>query len=244
MTALKLVVAAICVAIFVVRLRDLRRLKFNTPPVQRASKRTLTLVSLLFAIAVLLDVDPFVDWLDALLGGIQLPNLILRAVAYTLFFLIALVTARGFGSLLSIWLVKGIPGRVALIVASGLTITAFFFKDHNAPYAKRSQTGSIALTWQAYLAYLCIALLTCLLPAALSPGGAPVLRTSAALIGLGCIAAISFLPVRAGEAALNYTHVVSNLLKMGTVLLLSAGILTPWVVRRTELMRERRKRGR
>ncbi|PDQ34578.1 MAG: hypothetical protein B5766_10320 [Candidatus Lumbricidophila eiseniae] len=238
MTAVKVSVTVVCFITFLIRFRDLRRLRSSgiAHGSVYESKVALTWVTLLLTCAVLLDVDPVYGAVDAVLGGHNFANLILRGITYALFFLAATVIARAFNSMLALWLVKGVPGRVSLIVTVSVTAGSFVFGGFvfgGCIAAYDSFAGWVyALIWQIYLAYLAIALLTCLLPAVMTPGGCVVLRVSAALIAIACLLAISYVPVRINEEALDGGSVLSNILKMATVVFVSAGSLTPWVTRR------------
>jgi glucan phosphoethanolaminetransferase (alkaline phosphatase superfamily) len=236
MTTLKACIAVICLTIFILRTRDIMKLpKSKGNQKVRESKIIFAYASLLFAITVALDINTVYDTVDAALGGQNYANLIMRACVYALFFILGVVTARAFNSMLALWLIKGHPGQIAFAIATSATIISHMLGAYSTSNPYGTPAGCVySLIWQLYIAYIGICLLTALLPAATTPGGSSLRRYSAAITSMGYLLIIVYPFIRIARELFGYQEWFTDAIKMGTVTFIVIGSTIPWIARKWE----------
>jgi hypothetical protein len=97
----------------------------RVPGAIRGNNRSLCLIFALITLAILLSIDAPYLAIDAVLGGYNVTNLILRFLLYAAFFIVGIKSARAFGSGLGELAVRGPVGLTVLASVSVFTVWCF-----------------------------------------------------------------------------------------------------------------------
>ncbi|MCA4133836.1 hypothetical protein [Arthrobacter sp. M4] len=172
----------VCLAITMIRL----------PGALRGHNRSLFWIFALITFAILLSIEGPYLTIDALLGGINLTNLLLRFILYATFLLVGVKAAKGFGSPNGVRAIRGPIGLAVLAVVAGLTVFFFLLTD-----TRGSSVGLTGLPFSHSLeAYAALGRLypgyvsACLLPGiwrTVVGHGPLLLRVASALFMLGLV---------------------------------------------------------
>ncbi|GAB4100622.1 hypothetical protein [Sinomonas halotolerans] len=201
------------------------------PAARRGENRLMLVLFLLFAAAILLSIKGPYLAIDAVIGGINLTNLVLRFIIYAVCLLLAVRIARAFGAYRAERALLGPFGLAALGLVGAGTVASFLLMDQAA-----SSVGLRALDgdpWldvygalgRLYPTFTGIVLLPALVGAARTRGRA-VLRTAAALLAGGyALLALTntFILMPPG-----WTPVMQTM-NYGTLLLLFGGLGVIWL---------------
>ncbi|WP_157875191.1 hypothetical protein [Arthrobacter sp. PAMC 25486] len=168
---------------------------------------------------------------DALLGGINLANVILRLSLFAAFFLLAAKVAAAYNSPLARKLVRG-PVGIAVLAFCSLGICISFFVSQKAS----SSTGLSELEHEpalaAYMwfgmAYMAYAAACVVIPTARAVcSRRPVLdRASALLMCIGFVLVLATVPL---QLAPNTNYAVLKLVSFSAILCIAAGLSLVWL---------------
>ncbi|MFF1830177.1 hypothetical protein [Paenarthrobacter sp. NPDC058040] len=122
----------ICLAITVARI----------PSALRGENRVVFYIFALMTMDILLSIEGPYLAIDAVLGGMNLTNLILRFLLYGTFLLMGIKIATGFGSRSAVRAIRGPWGLTVLAIVAALTAFFFFITD-----TRGSTVGMTGLTW-------------------------------------------------------------------------------------------------
>ncbi|MEA5454163.1 hypothetical protein SPF06_05440 [Sinomonas sp. JGH33] len=195
----------------------------------RGRGRALFAIFALMAIAILLSIQGPYLALDALLGGRNFANLVIRFTLFGLALLLAQRVAAAFGAHRATKILTGPWGLGAFAACSAALMASFVlagpgpsqvgFAGQNAWW-----TAAYGTIGRLYPTFTGIVLLPSLAKAAASSGRAS-LRIAAGLLGAGyaMLAATNVITVLPPEAL-----AVAQLLNYGTILLVFAGLTLVW----------------
>jgi preprotein translocase subunit SecG len=206
------------------------------PNLVRRKNRSIFYALALLTLATLLSIrGPYLA-IDALLGGTNVANLLLRFIIFGAIFFLALRIAAGFGDSRGVQLVRGRAGMLALGLISAVLVVCFVLMDTSGSsaglvdVAARNQQNALLVEYygaagRAYPAYVCLAILPGMLRAIRSP--LPVLlRMSAALLAVGSIAIPLSLLFPVVPPGLGFLRFVVN---YTAILCFVAGLALIWV---------------
>ncbi|HEY3575795.1 MAG TPA: hypothetical protein VGK98_18465 [Arthrobacter sp.] len=168
------------------------------PNLVRRKNRSIFYALALLTLAILLSINGPYLAIDALLGGTNVANLLLRFIIFGAIFFLALRIAAGFGDSRGVQLIRGRSGTLALGLISAVLVVCFVLMDTSGSsaglvdVAARSPQNALLVEYygaagRAYPAYVCLAILPGMLRAIRSPLPA-LLRASAVLLAVGSIA--------------------------------------------------------
>ena len=209
----------VCVAMTAVRV----------PSAIRGQNRTMFLLFALLSADILLSIrEPYLA-IDAVLGGFNLANLLLRFMLYGTFLLLGAKTAAAFGSPAGLRAILGPAGITVLLLVAVLTAWIFFSMDTRGSSAGLSGLGrepgleSYAALGRLYPGYVA----ACLLPGiwqAIRGAGPALLRFASGTLFLGlCLLLLSqgfpLIPESASwlRPAINYSAALACALGMGGI---------------------------
>ncbi|MFE4541364.1 hypothetical protein [Arthrobacter sp. NPDC056727] len=206
------------------------------PNLVRRKNRSIFYALALLTLAILLSIrGPYLA-IDAVLGGTNLANLLLRFIIFGAIFFLALRIAAGFGDSRGIQLIRGSIGTSVLALISVVMLVCFAFMDTAGSAVgmsgleARSGQNAVLLEYyaaagRAYPAYVCLAILPGMLRAVRSSLPA-LLRVSAALLALGSIAIPLSLLFPVIPSALGFLRFVIN---YTAILCFVGGLALIWV---------------
>ena len=206
------------------------------PNLVRRKNRSIFYALALLTLAILLSIQGPYLAIDAVLGGTNLANLLLRFIIFGAIFFLALRIAAGFGDSRGIRLIRGSIGTSALALISAAMLVCFALMDTSgssaglAEVAVKSPRNALLVEYygaagRAYPAYVCVAILPGLLRAVRNPLPA-LLRISAALLAGGSIAIPLSLLFPAIPPELGFLRFVVN---YTAILCFVAGLALIWV---------------
>jgi hypothetical protein len=208
----------------------------RTPNLVRRRNRSIFYALALLTLAILLSINGPYMAIDAVLGGTNLANLLLRFIIFGAIFFLALRIAAAFGDKRGSQLIRGSIGTSALALVSVAMLVCFALMDTSgssaglADVAAKNQRNALLVEYygaagRAYPAYVCLAILPGLLRALRSPLPALV-RTSAALLAVGSIAIPLSLLFPLIPPALGFLRFVVN---YTAILCFVVGLALIWV---------------
>jgi hypothetical protein len=168
------------------------------PNLVRRKNRSIFYALVLLTLAILLSIRGPYMAIDALLGGVNVANLLLRFIIFGAIFFLALRIAAGFGDSRGVQLIRGRTGMLALGLISAVLVACYVLMDSSGSsaglvdVAGKNQQNALLVEYygaagRAYPAYVCLVILPGMLRAIRSPLPA-LLRASAALLAAGSIA--------------------------------------------------------
>ncbi|GAB3542971.1 hypothetical protein GCM10027403_36480 [Arthrobacter tecti] len=205
------------------------------PDALRGRGRGVFLVLVLFAVAVSLSIAPIYLFVDQLLGGVNVANLIIRLSLYSIVILLGMRCAAAFRSRRAQKFIAGPAGIAALALAVVVTVVLFVVSDlPESSTGLRGFTDQATVVWyqnmgRLYPAYVAACLLV---PTAAEMGNRlsrPVHRLASGLIFAGffmvlIFAILNLLPLSLGRAGV--------LLSFGSIVLVTTGLTMIWASRR------------
>lgn len=209
----------------------------RVPGVIRGENRGIFAALVLMALAVALGIPFFYLSLDALLGGVNITNLVIRYSLFAIFLILGLKLAVAFNSPRARWLIGGPVGLSVLAAAVAAAAVLFVISDlpesSTALEAYRGQNTVLAYSdvGRVYTAYVAACLAPALSAYAADSRRRRDIRLSAGLISLGMAAVVihSLLSVAlwglergAWDFLLNY----------GAVIVVALGLTIMWNSRR------------
>jgi hypothetical protein len=206
------------------------------PNLVRRKNRSIFYALALLTLAILLSIKAPYLAVDALLGGTNLANLLLRFIIFGAIFFLGIRIATGFGDKRGVQLVRGHAGISALALISAVLVVLFMLMDTAGSAVGmtglESRSGQnealleyYAAAGRAYPAYVCLAILPGTLRAVRSSLPA-LLRTSAALLALGSTAVPLTLLFPVIPPALGFLRFVIN---YTAILCFVAGLALIWL---------------
>lgn len=202
------------------------------PGLRDGRGRTMFLALVLLTFAVGLSIDPIYLAVDAVLGGVNIANLLLRVALYAVVLLLGLRMAAAFGSLRARRLIAGPFGLS--ILALTVAATLYFFVSSEL---EGSSTGLYAFegqdTVQQYAAvgrlypgYVAACLVIPATLAAFDRHGRIIHRVASALVACGYSLVVVFVLLRLTTLDLMYWDI---LLPFSAILLTVLGLCLIWV---------------
>lgn len=212
------------------------------PDALNGKGRRIFAVLVLFTIAVSLSVEPIYLYVDGLLGGVNVANLIVRLSLYAIVFLLGVRCAAAFRSQRARWLIEGPLGITALAIAVISTVVLFTVTEH-----PHSSTGLAAYAHEAtiicyhhigrlYPAYVAACLLIPTLTEARNPASRRLHRLASGLLFTGFLMVLLFALVNLVGLNLG---VFSSVLAYGSIVLVTTGLTMIWMSRRRSERRPR-----
>jgi hypothetical protein len=208
------------------------------PNLVRRKNRSIFYALALLTLAILLSIrGPYLA-IDALLGGINVANLLLRFIIFAAIYFLGIRIARGFGDNTGLKLIRGRTGAVVLGLISVALVILFALMDSEgssagmaAVSAKDPRNAALVEYYgaagRAYPAYVCVAILPGLLRAVGSALPAQ-LRISALLMSIGAIAIPLSLLFPVIPPAVGYLRFIIN---YTSILCFIGGFVLIWVAK-------------
>ncbi|MCZ2401873.1 hypothetical protein IV498_01415 [Paenarthrobacter sp. Z7-10] len=199
----------------------------------------------LAAVAVGLSLRVIYLPVDAVLGGHNLANLVLRFALYAIFFVLASKLAVAYGSLRSQRLIRGSLGLCILIVISAGTLVLFLLSDLPvsstglAAYTGQRTVADYALLGKLYPVYAAACLIVPTGRGART-GATGMRRTAAALI---CAGLCMVVAATALELPSLPVTTLGHFLSYGSVIALAGGLTLVWIALRTDRRKAVRPRS-
>lgn len=209
----------VCLALTVIRI----------PSAVRGENRVMLVLFALISLDILLSIEGPYLFIDGLLGGFNVCNLLLRFVLYGTFLLMGFKVAKAFGSPSGERAIRGPLGLAVLVATAALT--AFFFFSTNT---SGSTVGLAGLTWAPSLeVYAALGrfypgyVAACLIPGiwrSVRGSGPVLLRTASAtlLLGLGLLIVSQVFPLIPASntwlrPVINYSAALASALGLGGI---------------------------
>lgn len=220
-TALQWIALAACLACTVWRF----------PSMLKGRNRGLFWVCAMASVSVALSTEAIYVPFDALLGGENLANVVLRLSSFAVFYFLAVKVAAAYGSPRSINLIRGPIGLSVLTACSlGILIT-YFLSDLSGSSTGLGgfgrQPSVLAYSWfgKIYPAYASACLLLPTAAAALSTR--PLIdRAAASSLCVGFFLVVTTVPLRLLPLTSGF---ILKLASFGSILFIAAGFVIVWV---------------
>ena len=172
------------------------------PGAVRGRGRAMTACLLLMTVAMALSLDVFYEPVDALLGGVNVANLVLRFCLYAIFMILGSRSAAAFASPRAARLVKGPVGWWVLGAVGVLTVLTFVLSDLPETttglvgYDDQISVQLYATLGRLYPGYVAVCVAGSALAAARNTALRPMPRLGAGLIALGLMKVAAFVVLR------------------------------------------------
>jgi len=215
---------------------------FRLPDAIRGRNRSIFFCMVLIAISMGLSLPLFYEFVDPLLGGMNLANLLLRYALYGVFVILGLRAAAAFGAE---WVRRLIIGPVGLGVLGVIVVlTAGFFVASDIPvtstglldYEDQVTVEVYGMLGRLYPGYVAACVCAPALAAARNSRYRMPHRVGAGLFGAG-LAIVVFFSALTLVAEIG---VFMLLLPFSAVILVTLGLTVMWISRRLQLKRPRR----
>ncbi|MBF4994698.1 hypothetical protein ITX31_11310 [Arthrobacter gandavensis] len=210
---------------------------FRLPDAIRGRNRSIFFCMLLIAVSTGLSLPVFYEFIDPLLGGFNLANLLLRYSLYGVFLILGLRGAAAYGAE---WARRLIVGPVGLAVL-GLTavLTAGFFVASDIPvtstglldYGDQVSVEVYGMLGRLYPAYVAACVCAPALAAARNSRYRLPHRVGSGFFGLG----LALVVVFTGLTLVADIGVFMLLLPFSAVILVTLGLAVMWVSHRRQM---------
>lgn len=211
------------------------------PDALRGKGRSIFAVLVLLCVAVALSLAPIYLFVDGLLGGTNIANLIIRFSLYAIMLLLGSRCAAAFGSKRALTFVRGPVGIAVLGLTVVATVILFVLSDlPESSTGLRAYADQATVHWYAHMgriypAYVGACLLGPAIASARDTSARRLHRVAAALMAVGFTMVIAhtvlkLTGIRTGAADL--------ILPFGAIVLVTTGLTMIWLSRRRAL-RER-----
>lgn len=212
---------------------------FRLPDAIRGRNRSIFWCMVLIATSVGLSLPLFYEFIDPLLGGVNLANLLLRYALYGVFVILGVRGAAAFGAE---WARRLIVGPVGLVVL-GVTValTAGFFAASDIPatstglldYDDQVTVEVYGMLGRLYPAYVAACVCAPALAASRDARYRMPHRVGAGLFGAGLAVVVLFTAL----ALVAELGVFMMLLPFSAVILVTLGLAIMWMSNRRQLRR-------
>ncbi len=190
---------------------------------------------LLLTFAVALSIEPLYDGVDAVLGGVNATNLVLRMVLYAVFVLIGVRVAAAFDSPLARRLIAGPFGLAILGLA--IAATLYFFVASELPgssvgltdFSDQATVREYAAVGRLYPGYVAACLIVPTVVSVLDRRARPIHRVAGALLAGGFLLVVVFVLLRLMGLDLMRWNVI---LPFSAILLTVLGLYLIWLSHR------------
>ncbi|WP_323959996.1 hypothetical protein GC088_00630 [Arthrobacter sp. JZ12] len=202
------------------------------PDALRGKGRIMFFAGVLLSLAVALSLEPIYLSVDALMGGVNLANLVIRFSLYGVMMLLGIRCAAAFGSERARKLVGGAAGLIMLGLTAGVTAVLFGLSDlpESSTGLRAYHDDQSTVQWYAemgriYPAYVAACLVGPAIARARYRPARPAHRLGAGLMAAGfsmiiVFAALKLLPIAIGDADV--------LLPFGAIVLVVIGLVLFW----------------
>ena len=201
------------------------------PDAIRGRNRSIFACAVLIAVATGLSLPVFYEFLDPLLGGVNVANLILRMALYAVFVILGFKGAAAFNASRARSAVAGPVG--AVVLGATVLLTVYFFTISSLPY---TSTGLYAFDDQAsviiyahlgrlYPAYVAACLSFPALAASWNRRYRPAHRIGAGLFGAGLAVVVVFTAM----SLVWDLEIFMLVLPFSAVILVILGLAVMWV---------------
>ena len=215
---------------------------FRLPDAVRGRNRSMFFCMVLIAVSTGLSLPVFYEFVDPLLGGMNLANLLLRYSLYGVFVILGLRGAAAFGAEWSRRLIVGPVGLVVLGVI--VVLTAGFFAASDIPetstglldYGDQVTVEVYGMLGRLYPAYVAACVCAPALAAARNSRYRTPHRLGSGLFGTGLAVVVAFTAL----ALVMDLGVFMVLLPFSAVILVVSGLVVMWISNRLQLRRPKR----
>lgn len=208
------------------------------PDALRGKGRSVFAVLVLLSVAVALSLSPIYLFVDAVLGGANIANLIIRFSLYAIMLLLGMRGAVAFGSTRALTLIRGPVGITMLGLTVGATVILFALSElPESSTGLRAYADQATVHWYSHLgriypAYVGACLLGPAIASARDASARASHRVAAASIAVGFVMVIAhtvlkLTGIRTGAADL--------ILPFGAIVLVTTGLTMIWLSRRRAL---------
>jgi len=243
MTGGFLVALAVCVIALLVRVPSI--LGKDVTAAQRKSKLPHFWALFCLIVAIALTIPEVYTTVDVLMGGQNYANLITRFALFIAFALLGTMTATIFNSALVEWLVTGKPGMWVLGAAMAATVVSHFLGAFSHPSLYDSAAGWVyGFTWQAYLVYVAVCLLSFLLPKTLTPLGDPLVRWTTGILSLSMLLVVAYPALSVATILFDLPATPGAITAAVAILLAIVSGLLGWASKQIARIRRTRERQR
>ncbi|MHA7263045.1 hypothetical protein ACX80W_07550 [Arthrobacter sp. TMN-37] len=200
----------------------------RVPRVRRGRGRMVFAALVLMTVAVGLSLPPIYLAVDAVLGGWNGANLVIRLALFAVFVLLGLRMAAAFGAERSRNLIVGPVGIPVLLVSVAATFVLFALSDLPVSstglwmYADQPTVELYADVGRLYPGYVAGCLVWPAAAAARRPGSRPVHRLACALLAAGFFLVVCFAVLQLLEGI--ELAILEVLLPYGAILLVVSGL--------------------
>ena len=202
------------------------------PGVRKGRGRTVFVALVLLTIAVWLSIAPIYETVDALLGAVNIANLLLRLLLYTVFVLLGVRMAAAFGSSSARRLIVGPFGLAALGVTVAATL--YFFVASELPgsstalraFGDQHTVQQYAAVGRLYPGYVAACLVVPAVASAADRHSRTIHRVACALLALSFSLVVVFVLLRLTAIELMAWDI---LLPFSAILLTVLGLGLIWV---------------
>ena len=209
------------------------------PGAWRGENRGITAALILLSLSMALSIPFFYLPVDALLGGVNVANLILRYLLFAVLLILGVKTAAAFGAPRASRLIGGPVGWVVL--AGAVVAVAVFYALGDL---SQSSTGLLAYkdhreadlygdSARIYQGYIGACLVPSLFACAADSGRRPDIRVSAALLAMGFLAIVIYTVQSLAVLDLD-TGIWNLVVPYSAVIFVSLGLALIWTSHRRE----------
>lgn len=215
---------------------------FRLPDAIRGRNRSMFFCVALIAVSTGLSLPVFYEFIDPLLGGMNLANLLLRYALYGVFVILGLRGAAAFGAE---WARRLIIGPIGLAVLGIVVVlTAGFFVASDIPatstglldYSGQVTVEVYGMLGRLYPAYVAACVCAPALAAARNPRYRMPHRVGSGLFGAGLAVVVVFTAL----TMVMEIGVFMVLLPFSAVILVTLGLVVMWISHRLQMKRPRR----
>ena len=208
------------------------------PDALRGKGRCVFAVLALLGFAVALSLAPIYLFVDGLLGGNNIANLLIRFSMYAIMLLLGLRGAAAFRSERALTYIRGPVGIAALVLTVTATVILFVLSDlPESSTGLRAYADQTTVHWYSHLgrmypAYVGACLLGPAIASARDTSARVLHRTAAALMATGFAMALVHTAVKLTGIE---TGAADLILPFGAIVLVATGLTAVWLSRRRAL---------
>lgn len=205
------------------------------PDAVRGRGRSVFAVLVLLAVAVALSLPPIYLFVDGLLGGANVANLLIRFSMYAIMLLLGVRGAAAFGSTRALTLIRGPVGIAAVGLTVVVTVILFTLSDlPGSSTGLRAYADQVTVHWYSHMgriypSYVGACLVGPAIANAWNPSARVIHRAAAALMAVGFIMALAHTVVKLTGIR---TGAADLILPFGAIVLVTTGLTMIWLSRR------------
>lgn len=211
------------------------------PDAMRGKGRSVFAVLVLLSVAVALSLSPIYLFVDGVLGGANIANLIIRFSLYAIMLLLGVRGAAAFGSTRALALIRGPVGITVLGLTVVATVILFVLSDlPESSTGLRAYADQATVHWYSHMgriypAYVAVCLLGPAIAGARDSSARGLHRVAAASMAVGFLMVIAHTVLKLTGIRIGAADLI---LPFGAIVLVTTGLTMIWLSRRRAL-RER-----